>query len=92
MSLDNGKHTRQCGPSLLIKISSQKTHFQLTYCRARYLNIYKKTILPANATIFMISPTLTSCLIMRTCSWVSCSLSKDDLWGKKLFLRFLSHS
>ena len=41
-SLDNGKHTRQCGPSLLIKISSQKTHFQLTYCRARYLNIYKK--------------------------------------------------
>ena len=42
MSLDNGIHTRQCGPSLLIKISSQKTHFQLTYCRARYLIVYKK--------------------------------------------------
>lgn len=38
---------------------------------------------PANATIFMISPDLTSCLMIRTCSCVSCSLSVADLNGKK---------
>ena len=38
---------------------------------------------PANATIFMISPDLTSCLMIRTCSCVSCNLSAADLNGKK---------
>lgn len=37
-----------------------------------------KTI-PAKATILMSSPSLTSCLIIRTCSWVSWSLSVPDL-------------
>ena len=60
--------------------------------QSQVYNYLKKNILPAKATIFVISPTLTSCLIMRTCSWVSCNLSEIDLWGKRLFLRFLSHS